>query len=107
MQIGAHCNISAGTHIYSHSTVERVLTGGKSPITLEAVRVGDMTYIGPQVIISAGVTVGSRCVVGTNSFVKDDIPDNSIPVGSPARIVGHVQVDESNNVEFVYGQQTS
>jgi acetyltransferase-like isoleucine patch superfamily enzyme len=34
-----------------------------------------------------GVTVGENAIIGAFSFVKDDIPDNVIAVGVPARVV--------------------
>ena len=35
-----------------------------------------------------GVTVGKGCVIGVNSVVTHDIPNYSIAIGSPAKIVG-------------------
>ena len=40
-----------------------------------------------QAIICPGVTIGDRCVIGAGSVVTKDIPDDSIAVGNPARVI--------------------
>lgn len=49
--------------------------------------IGDETWLGQNVCVLGGVTIGRHCVVGSNSTVTRDIPDFSVAVGSPARIV--------------------
>lgn len=48
--------------------------------------IGEGSWIGENVCIM-GARVGKHCVIGANSVVKKDIPDYSIVVGSPAKIV--------------------
>jgi len=48
--------------------------------------IGDNTWIGENVCI-IGVSIGKRCVIGSNSVVLSDIPDYSVAVGSPARVI--------------------
>ena len=45
------------------------------------------SWIGQNVVITPGVTVGEMCIVGANSVVNHDIPDYSIAVGTPARVI--------------------
>lgn len=67
-------------------------------VTLGGARIGDQKAgnypeIGPDTVLFAGavvvgnVRIGANCVIGANSVVLNDIPDNSIAVGAPARIV--------------------
>jgi acetyltransferase-like isoleucine patch superfamily enzyme len=77
-------------HIYTHDTVLWALSGGNAPTARASVKIGDCVYIGSQSVIAAGVTIGSRCVVGANSFVNRDVPDGVIVGGSPARRLGRV-----------------
>jgi maltose O-acetyltransferase len=42
-----------------------------------------------------GMTIGSNCVIGAGALVKKSIPDNSIAVGVPARIVGSVSKNKN------------
>jgi acetyltransferase-like isoleucine patch superfamily enzyme len=54
-------------------------------------RVGDNVWCGANVVITSGVTVGERCVIGANSVVTHDIPPFSIAGGVPARVLAHVE----------------
>ena len=49
--------------------------------------VGDDAWLGFGVIVLDGVRIGKGAVVGAGSVVSDDIPDGSIAVGVPARVV--------------------
>lgn len=51
------------------------------------ISIGNNTWIGEGVIIMPGVTIGEGCVIGAHSVVSRDIPQYSIAVGSPARVV--------------------
>ena len=51
------------------------------------IRIGDYSWIGENVCIYGDITVGKHCVVGANSVLTKNLPDYSIAVGSPARIV--------------------
>ena len=44
-------------------------------------------WIGARVSILPGVTIGENAIVGTGSVVTKDVPDNSIAVGVPAKII--------------------
>lgn len=91
IRIGSTCSISSGVQVYTHDTVAWALTGGRMKGRTGAVSIGDCTYIGSQSIVSAGVTIGARCVIAANSFISRDVPDGSIVAGSPARQVGRVE----------------
>ena len=49
--------------------------------------IGDNSWIGEGVIIMPGVTIGKGCVIGAHSIVNKDVPDYSMAVGSPAKII--------------------
>lgn len=49
--------------------------------------IGDGTWIGASAIIFDGVTIGKGCVVGAGAVVTKDIPDYSIVVGNPAKVI--------------------
>ena len=51
------------------------------------ITIGDNVYIGNNVIILPGVTIGSNVIVGAGAIVSKDIPDNSVAVGVPAKII--------------------
>jgi acetyltransferase-like isoleucine patch superfamily enzyme len=102
LNIGRFCSISAGAQLYSHDTVKWALTGGKAPEVRQSTRIGDCCYIGAMAIIMKGVTVGEHSVIGANSFVHQDVPAYSIAVGSPARVIGRIELLGDDDVRFMY-----
>ena len=85
--IGSFCSISAGVQIYSHDSVEWALSGGEANYAHAPTCVGDNSYIGPNSIISKGVSIGVGCVIGAQSFVNADVEDGQKVAGSPARLI--------------------
>lgn len=58
------------------------------PIARQApVRIGAGSWLGQNVVVLPGVTIGRGCVIGANSVVRDDVPDRCVAVGAPARVV--------------------
>jgi len=53
-------------------------------------RVGDNVWCGANVVITSGVTIGERCVIGANSVVTEDIPPFSIAAGVPAKVIRQI-----------------
>ena len=51
------------------------------------ITVGSNVYIGNNVIILPGVKIGSNVIIGAGAVVSRDIPDNSVAVGVPARVI--------------------
>ncbi|MBU1962828.1 MAG: acyltransferase [Gammaproteobacteria bacterium] len=88
LEIGEYCSISAGVQIYTHDTVMWAVSGGVHSPERAPVRIGNRCYIGPNVVISKGVTIGDGCVIGANSFVNQDIPSGMRAWGTPARCQG-------------------
>ena len=86
LTIGDHCSVSAGVQIYTHDTVAWATSGGTSPVQRAPTRIGDNCYIGPNSIVSKGVTIGDGVVIGANSLVLTDVPSGARAYGSPARI---------------------
>lgn len=88
LTIGDACDISAGAQIYTHSTVRRVITGKGAPDRAPT-SIGDAVHVGAGAIILRGCTVGSHVVIGAGAVVPEftTIPDWSLVVGVPARII--------------------
>lgn len=87
LEIGDNCSISAGVQIYTHDTVKWATSGGLEQAERALVRIGHNCYIGPQTIISKGISIGVGCVIGANSLVNQNIPDHSRAWGTPVKII--------------------
>ena len=85
LKIGSYCSISSGVQIYTHSTEKWSLSGGVKPYEYKSVTIEDNCYLGPNVIIEKGITIGKGTVVGANSFVNKSFPPNSKIAGNPAK----------------------
>ena len=57
------------------------------PLSSKPVNIGRNVWLGEQVCILPGVTIGDGAIVGANSVVTRDIPPNSIAAGNPARVI--------------------
>jgi len=51
------------------------------------VSVGAYSFIGANAVIKEGVKVGSNVIIGAGAVVLNDVPDNQIVVGNPAKII--------------------
>ena len=58
------------------------------PMVTEAIRIGEGTWIGERTAVLRGANIGVQCAIGSNSVVRGEIPDYSVAVGVPARVVG-------------------
>ena len=54
------------------------------------IKVGDNVWIGGNVVVLPGVTIGNNCVIGAGSIVVKNIPDNSIAVGNPCKVIKQI-----------------
>lgn len=57
------------------------------PLTGLDVEIGDGCWLGEKVCVLPGVKIGKKCIIGAGSVVTKSIPDYSIAVGNPARVV--------------------
>ncbi len=57
------------------------------PLYSKPVCIGNNVWIGENVCILLGVTIGDGCIIGANSVVNKDIPKDCIAVGSPAKVI--------------------
>ena len=57
------------------------------------IHIGDDVWIGGNVTILPGITIGNNVVIGAGAVVTKDIPDNSLAVGVPARVIREIEND--------------
>ena len=54
------------------------------------ITVGDNVWIGANVCVLPGVTIGNNCVIGAGSVVNRDIPPGTLAVGNPCRVIRNI-----------------
>ncbi len=81
--ISMHCRILSSNH--SLPVAGEVIR--ERPDVLLPTRIGSNCWIGAGATILGGVSIGNGCVIGAGAVVRGDLPDNSIAVGVPARII--------------------
>jgi putative colanic acid biosynthesis acetyltransferase WcaF len=74
--VSQHCHLCAGTHDFTRWSM---------PLVAKAIVIGRNAWLGADVFVGPGVTVGELCVVGARSVVVKDLPPRTIGAGSPCR----------------------
>ena len=93
VEIGEHCMFANGCVV---TDADHRFDDPDQPVpwqgftTKGPTRIGENTWCGANVVITSGVTVGERCVIGAGSVVTGDLPPRSVAVGAPARVVRHI-----------------
>jgi acetyltransferase-like isoleucine patch superfamily enzyme len=82
--LARNVHISDHAHAYENPDVP-IMDQGIDHIA--PVSIGRNTWLGQNVVVLPGVTIGQHCVIGANSVVNSSIPDFSVAVGAPARVV--------------------
>jgi acetyltransferase-like isoleucine patch superfamily enzyme len=94
VEIGSHCMFANGCFI---TDANHRFDDPDRPITWQGftskgpTRIGDNVWCGANVVITSGVTIGERCVIGANSVVTEDVPAYSIAAGAPARVLRRIE----------------
>ncbi len=86
--IGDNVHVTAGCAFVTHDGGTLILRKEVPDLEWTApISIGNDVYIGIRSLIMPGVKIGSRVIVGAGSIVTRDIPDNSVAVGVPARVI--------------------
>ncbi len=84
IEIGDNVTIAPRVHILCHDASTKGFIGYTK---IGRVTIGDNVFIGAESVVLPNVTIGNNVIIGANSTVTHDIPDNSVAVGSPARVI--------------------
>ncbi len=80
-----------GPNVYvtdqNHGVEDPYTPIGRQMAAEKPVRIGSGSWLGANVVVLPGVSIGRQVAVGAGSVVTKDLPDHSVAVGSPARIV--------------------
>ena len=93
VEIGSHCMLANGCLV---TDANHRFDDLSRPVTWQGftsrgpTRVADNVWLGAHVVVTSGVTIGERCVIGANSVVTEDIPPFSVAAGAPARVLRQI-----------------
>jgi acetyltransferase-like isoleucine patch superfamily enzyme len=98
VEIGEHCMfangcfVTDGNHRFDDPGLPVPWQGfsSKGPT-----RIADNVWCGANVVVTSGVTIGERCVIGANSVVTTDLPPFSIAAGAPAKVLRRIEYPEA------------
>jgi len=71
----------------NHGYEDVTISPAKQKVICKKIVIEDDVWIGANSVITAGVKLGKHCVVGAGSVVTKDVPEFSIAVGNPAKVV--------------------
>jgi acetyltransferase-like isoleucine patch superfamily enzyme len=94
VEIGDHCMLANGCFITdaSHRFDDRDRPVPWQGFTTKGpTRIANNVWCGAHVVVTSGVTIGERSVIGANSVVTSDIPPYSIAAGAPARVLRTIE----------------
>jgi acetyltransferase-like isoleucine patch superfamily enzyme len=96
VEIGRHCMLANGCFVTdaNHRFSDPVTPVPWQGFTSKGpTRIGDNVWLGAHAVVTSGVTIGERCVIGANSVVTTDLPAFSIAAGAPARVLRTITYD--------------
>lgn len=93
VKIGDRVMIASHTAIttISHDHTKRIM---KATVISKPIVIGDDVWIGSHAVIMPGVTIGNGAVIAAGSVVLDDVGENQIVGGVPARLIKNRVIDE-------------
>jgi acetyltransferase-like isoleucine patch superfamily enzyme len=79
-------NVHVVDHLHAHADPSQPIHA-QGLARVAAVTIDDGAWLGPNVVVLPGVTIGRNAVIGANSVVTRDVPAFATAVGAPARVV--------------------
>jgi putative colanic acid biosynthesis acetyltransferase WcaF len=76
--VSQNCHLCAGTHDYNRWAM---------PLAARPIVIGENAWLGADVFVGPGVSIGDLCVVGARSVVVKDLPPRSVCAGNPCRVL--------------------
>jgi len=81
VMLGPYTVLVTGVHIKENGSYRFAFQG------YSKIEIGYGSWLGSHVTVTAGVRIGSGCVVGANAVVTSDIPDHTFSAGVPAKVI--------------------
>jgi len=97
ISIGSNVHLASKVLLVTHDAIHLCLNAlnnsdaNEKPIFKEkigCIQIGDDVFVGSNTTILYDVKIGSKVIIGAGSVVNKNIPDNSVVVGVPAKVIG-------------------
>jgi acetyltransferase-like isoleucine patch superfamily enzyme len=92
LKIGRDCAIGPGCYLTDHD--HDVQSDGaplEQPLIAKPTKICDRVWLGANVVVLKGVTIGENAIIGAGSVVTKDIPARTVAVGVPARVIRQLE----------------
>lgn len=89
--IGRSSKINATAHIGHNVIIGKNVRVGINVCICGSAEIGDGCYIAPGTVIRDHVKIGKSCIIGLGSVVVEDVPEKSVVMGVPARVIRKVE----------------
>ena len=96
ISIGGESTVGPNVTILTHDATPKLRTGYS---VIAPVRIGARVFVGANVTILPGTSIGDDAIVGAGSVVRGDIPPGAIFVGNPAEPVGTTEAHTARHLE--------
>ena len=83
--MGNNVTLASGCRLLTHDGSTKNILGYSK---VGRIDIGNDVFIGAMSIVLPNVRIGNNVIIGAGSIVTKDIPDNSIVVGNPAKVIG-------------------
>lgn len=93
--IGSHCFIGPNCGLYTANHPLLAQERNQGYETARPIVIEDNVWIGADVTILPGVTIGAGSVIGAKSLVNKDIPDHVLAVGNPCKVLRKISEKDS------------
>ena len=94
VKIGDNCQMAPNVAIYTAGHPHHPVARNSMYEYGISVTIGDNVWIGGNTVIMPGVHIGSNTVIGAGSVVTKDIPDWSVAVGNPCRVIKKITEED-------------
>ena len=96
ISIGNNVHLATNVLLVPHDAIHLCLNnlekasggGTRYKEKIGCIEIGDNVFIGSNTTVLYDVRIGSNVIIGAGSLINKDIPDNSVAVGTPARVIG-------------------
>ena len=110
ISIGNNVHLASKVFLIPHDAIHLCLNGvGDTSVKekIGCIEIGNNVFIGSNTIVLYDVKIGSNVVIGAGSLVNKDIPDNSVAVGVPAKVIGTFENLKKKRQEEKTGKRLS